>query len=260
MTKTRAALLHFLVSALVVGVVLSIVFFAWYPGLLFPLSGAISPVLVMIGVDVTLGPLLTFIVYRQGKPGLKFDLGFIFTVQLIALCYGSLTLYNERPHFLVFAKDSFTAVSARQVELPKLRYPELARKPLVGVNLVFARMPEEPAEVQALLESVLFEGQPDLERRAEFFEPYANGAEQIRMAATGIDDFVPQGEAEQRAISKAKDRYGDRYPALGLIPTRTLETDYAVLLDLESLELLTVVRVDAWGKVHDDGEAPASGE
>ena len=259
MTKIRAALLHFLVSAAVVGVVLAVVFFAWYPGLLFPLSGAISPVLVMIGVDVTLGPLLTFIVYRKDKPGLKFDLGFILTVQLIALCYGSLTLYNERPHFLVFAKDSFTAVSARQVDLSMLRYPELADKPSIGARPVFARMPEDPAAIQALLESVLFEGQPDLERRAEFFEPYAHGAQHIRRAATGIDDFVPKSEAEQRAISRARDRYGDRYAALGLVPTRTFEANYAVLLDLESLEPLTVVRINAWTGSQNEGDLPVSG-
>jgi len=259
MTKIRAALLHLVVSASVVGVVLAVVFFAWYPGFLFPLSGAISPVLVMIGVDVTLGPLLTFIVYRQGKPGLKFDLGFIFAVQLIALCYGSLTLYKERPHFLVFAVDSFTALSARQVDLSALRYPELERKPRIGAHPVFARMPEDPAAAQALLESVLFEGKPDLERRAEFFEPYANGSEQIRLAATDIEDYVPQDESERRAISRAIDRYGSRYAALGLVPTRTFHTDYALLLDLESLEPLTVVPVNAWTAGNDAGDAPVSG-
>ena len=260
MTKIRAALLHFLVSAVVVGSVLAVVFLAWYPGFLFPISGAISPVLVMIGVDVTLGPLLTFIVYRQGKPGLKFDLGCIFAVQLLALGYGSLTLYNERPHFLVFALDSFTAVSARQVDLSALRYPELVRKPASGARPVFARMPEDTAAQQAFLESVLFEGKPDLERRTEFFEPYANGAEHIRRAATGIDDFVPQNESERRVVSRARDRYSSRYPSLGLVPTRALENDYALLLDLESLEPLTAIPVDAWRATDDTGSKPDSAD
>ena len=259
MTKIRAALLHFLVSAVVVGIVLAVVFLAWYPGFLFPISGAINPVLVMISVDVTLGPLLTFIVYRRGKPGLKFDLGFIFTVQLIALSYGTLTLYNERPHFLVFALDSFTAVSARQVDLSALRYPGLERKPASGARPVFARMPQDTAARQAFLESVLFEGERDLERRAEFFEPYGNGAEHIRRAATGIDDFVPRDTSEQRAISRAKDRYGEQHPALGLMPVRSFAQDYALLLDLESLEPLTAIPVNAWSGNNDAGSEPAPG-
>ncbi|MEO1245824.1 MAG: hypothetical protein AAFX56_09115 [Pseudomonadota bacterium] len=248
MTKTRAALLHLLVSASAVGAVLAVVFFVWYPGFLFPLAGAIDPVLIMIGVDVTLGPLLTFVVYKQGKPGLKFDLGFIFTVQLIALVYGSWTLYQERPQFLVFAKDSFTAIAARQIDRSALRYDELREPPANGARLVFARTPTDPEEYRAFVEGVLFEGERDLERRAEYFEPYANGAGEIRAQAIRIGEFSPATAEERDAILQARARFEDEHPALGLIPARSFTEDYALLLDLETLLPLDAVRVKAWGR------------
>lgn len=246
MIRTRAALIHLVASAVIVGSVLAVVFFAWYPGFLFALAGAVTPVLVMISVDVTLGPLLTFIVYKPGKRGLKFDMAFIFAVQLIALTYGTLTLYNERPHFLVFAVDSFAPVAARHVDMSALRYEELEDKPLIGPVSVYARMPTDPSERSRFLESVLFEGKPDLEQRAEFFEPYENGAETIRARATAFDDFSPANAAEEAEIARIRQRFVDR--SFLIVPARgpAAEEDFSVLLDSETLEAVDAIRASSW--------------
>lgn len=246
MTRTRAALIHLAVSALIVGSVLTVVFLAWYPDYLFELSGAIDPVLVMLGVDVTLGPILTFIVFKAGKPGLKFDLAVIFTVQIAALLYGSITLYRERPHFLVFAIDNFVAIPARAVDMDALRYDELRSKTSISPVLVYARMPEDPEVRRKFTEGVLFDGEPDLERRAEFFEPYENGAAQVRASAVDIHRFDPANDREAAEIAAARRRFEPGHPALGIVPTRSFADDYALVIDLASLEPLTAIRVDAW--------------
>ena len=249
MTRTRAALLHLIASAMVVGTVLVIVFFVWYPGFLFTMSGTILPVLVMISVDVTLGPFLTFIVYKPGKWGLKFDMAFIVTVQIIALGYGALTLFNERPHFLVFAQESFTAVSAQQVDMDALRYDELRNKPLVGPVLAFARMPEDRAERNRLVESVLFEGQPDIERRAEFFEPFANGLDVVRAAARPLDRVEPSTPEERQALLRLSERYAGQ--AILLVPARSFRGDFSVVVDGKSLEPIDLVRINLWDRTGD---------
>lgn len=248
MTRTRAALIHLAVSALIVGSVLTVVFLAWYPDYLFELSGAIDPVLVMVGVDVTLGPILTFIVFKAGKPGLKFDLAVIFSVQVAALLYGTLTLYAERPHFLVFAVDNFVAIPARAVDMEALRYDELRTKPSIGPVMVYARMPEDPEVRREFVEGVLFEGQPDLERRAEFFEPYAYGAAEVRARAVDIGRFEPANDREADEIADARRRFEVGHPALGIVPTRSFADDYALVIDLATLEPLTAIRVNAWNR------------
>ena len=245
MTRNRAAIVHLLVSALIVGSVLAVVFFVWYPGFLFAMAGALAPVMVMIGVDVTLGPLLTFIVFKPGKRGLKFDMAFIFTVQIAALAFGAITLFNERPHFLVFAVDRFTAVPARHVDMNALRYEELQDKPLGSPILVYARLPEDQSERSALIDSVLFEGKPDLERRAEYFEPYENGAETIRGRAIALTEFQAVNPAEETEVARAKRRH-DALPLLVIPASSNTQEDFSLLLDEETLEPVKAIRASSW--------------
>ena len=243
MTRTSAALTHFLVSAAIVGTVLSVVFFVWYPGFLFAMAGAINPVLVMVSVDVTLGPLLTFIIFKPGKWGLKFDLAFIFAVQIAALTYGTLTLYKEKPHFLVFAVDSFAAVAKKHVDMSALRYEELADKPLIGPVNVYARMPTDPSERSKLIDSVLFEGEPDLEFRAEYYEPFENGAETIRARARDLDELSPANPAEAAEFERVRRRHPGQ--TLLVVPARS-EEDFGVLLDGATLEPFDGIRANTW--------------
>lgn len=60
--------------------------------------------------------LLTLIVFKSGKPSLKFDLSCIVLMQLAALIYGGTIIYQQRPEFVVFGTDRFTTVTAADVE------------------------------------------------------------------------------------------------------------------------------------------------
>ena len=246
MTRYRASLTHLAISAVFVGVILAIVFLIWYPGATFEIAGAVNPVYVLIGVDLVLGPLLTLIVYKQGKPGLKFDLSFIATVQLVALIYGSYTLHSERPHYLVFAIDRITLVANKSVDRSLIRYEELTRKPLGNIVNVFARAPADPDEFQRFLNSVLFDGMPDLERRAEFWEPWESGAGEISVVIQALETFTPASDEERRRVAAAVNRYGDEHPNLGILPIGGIEEDIGMLLDRDSLTPLGVIKVDPW--------------
>ena len=98
MSRFKAALIHLSISAVLVGSVVGVVFWVWYPEPTFEVLGAFSIIQMLVAVDLIIGPTLTLIVFKQGKPGLKFDLTAIAVVQIIALVYGSYTLYDEKPH------------------------------------------------------------------------------------------------------------------------------------------------------------------
>ena len=102
-SRRRAFLTHLALSATIVGIACAAIFFIWYPRPYFEATGAWHVLRVLIGVDLVLGPLLTLIVFKPGKWGLKFDLCAIALVQLAALIYGLTTIYEERPYFTVFA-------------------------------------------------------------------------------------------------------------------------------------------------------------
>ena len=246
MTRFQASRIHFAISAAVVGTVLAIVFLIWYPGPTFEISGARAPVFVLIGVDLVLGPLLTLIVYKQGKPGLKFDLSFIATVQLVALIYGSYTLFSERPFYLVFAIDRVSLVAAKNIDKSSIRYADLTQKPIGRLVNVFARKPEDSEEFQRFLDSVLFQGMPDLDRRTEYWEPWESGANSIRSTIKSLDDFEPASELERQELADAINRHGRKHPRLGLLPIGGIEENIGMLVDQDSLLPLDVIRVDPW--------------
>src|SRR5258708_5635933 len=97
--RLKAFSLHLVSSAAVLTLILGSLYFGWYrwPG--WYLTDVSQVVLVMVGVDVVLGPTLTFIVANRKKSRreLARDIGIIVAVQLCALTYGSASLWSGRP-------------------------------------------------------------------------------------------------------------------------------------------------------------------
>ena len=70
----------------------------WYPDFFFLTDGGWQGLRLLLGVDLVLGPLLTLIVYRNGKPGLRMDLTMIGIVQASCLAAGVwLNHYLDQP-------------------------------------------------------------------------------------------------------------------------------------------------------------------
>ncbi len=171
MTRLRAFVIHLTASATVMLLFLPIMWLIWYPAPYFAINGGWTVLRLLAGLGVALGPILTLIVFKPGKPGLRFDLGVILALQLAALAYGGALLYQQRPAFIVFAVDRFTVIPAAEVDFARLRYPELKR--LVGVGPLFAQaLPPEDREVRnALMFAVALNGAKDLEYRSELSSP-----------------------------------------------------------------------------------------
>ncbi|MEM8547120.1 MAG: hypothetical protein AAGF46_03050, partial [Pseudomonadota bacterium] len=106
-SRPKAIIGHFLISLFIVSTVLLLVFLVWYPSPYFQILGPAAVLKTLVGVDLVLGPLLTVILYKPGKKGLWFDMGFIAVVQAAALIYGTSVLYQERPQYVIFAVDRF---------------------------------------------------------------------------------------------------------------------------------------------------------
>ena len=116
MTRRNAFLIHFAISLLIFFVLLYFILVQWYPQPLFSTDGGWRVIRIIIGVDLVLGPLLTLIVFKPGKPGLKFDLSMIALIQTCALSWGVWTTYHERPAALIYTIDHFTPVPYYQLK------------------------------------------------------------------------------------------------------------------------------------------------
>lgn len=106
---------HFSLSCLIALAILIWVFFVWYP---FPLAKAVGVThifLMMLAIDVIVGPLLGLLVYKEGKKTLKFDLTVIILIQLSALYYGVYSIAQGRPAWLVYNVDRFELVRKNEI-------------------------------------------------------------------------------------------------------------------------------------------------
>lgn len=106
---------HLGISLLISFASLYLVYFLWYPSPLGKALGVTNIFLLLLGVDVVIGPLLTLMVAKQGKKTLKMDLLIIGLVQLLALSYGTYTVAEGRPVWMVYNAGRFDLVQAFEV-------------------------------------------------------------------------------------------------------------------------------------------------
>src|ERR1035441_4048008 len=120
--RLKALGLHLLASCVVLTFVLGTLYLGWYrwPG--WYLADAVQVTLVLAGVDLVVGPLLTFVIASPGKPRgvLARDIAVIAAVQLSALVYGSMSLWNGRPLYYAFSEDVLQLIQAYDIDPKEL--------------------------------------------------------------------------------------------------------------------------------------------
>jgi hypothetical protein len=236
MTRWRASGLHLLISAALAAAVLTLMLAVWYPRPLFEAEGGMGLVYIIVGVDVVIGPLITLIIFKSGKRGLKFDLCAIATLQLAALFYGGYIMFAARPVFLVLVKDQFEVVTAAELQpnwLEEARRPEFRSLPLAGPKLVAFDMPTDPKEHQSIVFSAVFEAR-DAQHYPKYYQPYAERARSVLAGALPIEKVRQQAPDTARVIDTYLRESGRKDSDVRYFPMRTRYEWVAVLVDARS--------------------------
>jgi hypothetical protein len=244
MSKLRAFLIHLAISATVVGTVFMIIFFFWYPNPYFRVSGADDIVRVLIGVDLVLGPVLTLVLFKSGKPRLMFDLSVIAVIQVSALIYGTTIIFQERPYFVVFAVDRFVVVPKKDIDMTKIKDEAMKEKPWRGPILAFASLPADPKERDKLMFEVM-DGGPDIERRAEYWSPYAEKIDLVMARAQALTDIRPRSDEARRQIAAVMARH-ENADRLLYLPITSNVNVYSMIFDPVTKTAVDIVAVDPW--------------
>lgn len=217
--KGFAFLVHFGISAAVVGAVGLGMFLAWYPPPWFAHDGGWQVLRIIIFVDVVLGPLLTLVVFRRGKPGLRRDLAVIGGLQLAALLYGGGVMFLYRPAFVVYAESNFfTApwadVKAATRDLERIEQLRLAR----GPALVYLHLPDDPAE-RARLRRAAGRGGPPLTVLGDHYEGLSSARWQEIFARTiPIETLARENPEVARDLARFLDEHPFRVEQLAFVP------------------------------------------
>lgn len=139
-----------------------------YPSPLVQATGVGGLFLIMLSVDVVLGPALTFIVYKKNKKTLKMDLLVIVLIQLSALCYGMYSMYQGRPVWVAYTVDRFELVRANDIIGANQEYPE----PWLGIKYISVETRVKTAKEQ--LEMMLVESQSSISpaQQPKYYRPF----------------------------------------------------------------------------------------
>jgi hypothetical protein len=220
-SKLQAFLVHLGISLVIFFILLGFIVFSWYPYPLFDLEGGWQGILIVAGVDVVLGPLLTWIVFKPGKPSLKFDMSAIALLQACALAWGVWTVYDQQPVLIVFTDLEFHPINHYQLEAAGVSMEEITNYPRHSKPIAVVRLPEDPDELKKLKWSALMQF-GGLHMRGDLYEPlndkniqkiFAQGisAEKIKSASPEVkqkfEKFLQNHDAKDYALLPLWGRY-----------------------------------------------------
>jgi hypothetical protein len=243
-SRIKAFLLHLSISGMVGLAAVFIVFYIWYPAPLHEAAGVTQIFLLLLAVDVVIGPTLTLIVFKPNKPSLKLDLAIIAILQLSALAYGMNTVFQGRPAFVVFSVDRFELGRACDID------PESADRALRSGNQaavagwmqprwVGAAAPKDPKRAQDILFSSL-QGGPDWPQLPELFVPLSEVKAQMLARARSVEELREPLRKNQTEtdLDDAKDAKW--------LPLRGKARNMTVLIDARTAEVIKILDIDPW--------------
>jgi len=246
-SRSKAASLHLLISA-VVGIAVVILMLAvWYPRPYFKAMGGELLILLLIGVDVIIGPLITLIIFKPAKKGLKFDLCVIAALQLAALAYGCYVMFVARPVYNVFVVDRFETVAANQVDEASLAKAsgEFGTLPLAGPRVIGARQPTDPARQSEVVVQAMTGG-PDLANLPDLYVPYSTVRAEAAQRARPLAELTKRQPGDAARLKGFLADNGKTEDAVGFLPMKARNVDMTVIVDKKTGQVVGIVPVYPW--------------
>jgi hypothetical protein len=257
MTRWKASAIHLSISAAIALIAMTLMLSLWFAPPFFSAAGGKQVLLIMLGVDVTLGPLITLIIFnlKKSRKVLTFDFSIIAILQATALVYGLNVMFHARPVFVVFIKDSFDMVVANELSDEDIRKATIAdyrTLPVTGPVYVYSQMPADIKERNEIVFAA-FSGK-DLPLFPKYYQPYAAHAGAAGLAAQPIAELKKLNPARVAGIDDAIREGGWRESDIGFLPLRSKFEDMAVLVSKHDGKVLTMLKMWPWKNVAPDPE------
>jgi hypothetical protein len=242
MSRFRAAGIHLLICAGVALLLLALFWLVWYPPPLFQAVGGVEIFLMLLGIDVVLGPLLTLIVFKSGKKTLKFDLAVIGAVQVAALCYGVFTLLSGRPVYVAALGHRFDVIQASEIEEKEL---ETAKQtlPWFGPRWVGTKSASDPKE----RERIMFSG-AGYGSYPQHHQPLANMRDEILKNADYLYQLKKHNVGNEAAIDAWLAERGLKPDQVRFQGLKGSSRDFTVVLDGTTAKVLGVAPFKPWAE------------
>ncbi|MFN4359648.1 MAG: TfpX/TfpZ family type IV pilin accessory protein [Hylemonella sp.] len=246
--RLHASSIHMGASLIIGSLAAWLVFALWYPYPYREISGGKELFIIIISVDVILGPLITFTVFNRHKQQRELlrDLSIVVAIQIAALFYGMWIVCAARPVHLVFELDRFRVVHAIEVQeelLPQVS-DQLKVMPLTGPTLMAVR-PFRDANEQVNATMLALQG-VHLSARPDLWQDYREARGRVLTSAQLAADLKQRFPEQVEMIDQAILRTGKSEGALLYLPLISRDIAWTVLLDISTAEILGFIRLDSF--------------
>ena len=244
--RLQASAIHLTLSLAIAALAAALVFGVWYPYPYREISGGRELFLILVSVDVILGPLLTLAVFNRVKPWpvLRRDLVVIASLQVIALGYGLWTVSLARPVHMVFEYNRFSVVHAVDVppqELVKTA-PGINALPLTGPTLLSLRAFNNEDEKFDLTMAAV--GGFGLSSRPDLWQPYAKALPEILKEAKPVSQLKTRFAQNAAEIDRVvRDAGGDPQTTL-FLPLIGRDHYWTVFVDPVDARVIATMPLD----------------
>lgn len=248
LNRWKAATIYLGLSALVALTIVSLMLMLWYPRPYFQAMGGGELILLLVGVDVVLGPMIVLIIFNPAKKSLRLDLAIIALLQLVALAYGCYVMFQARPVYNVFAIDRFEVVAANQIDagaLAAATLPEFKTLPYRGPRVIAVRLPTDPDE-QLRITMLAMGGGPDLSALPRYYVPYSQLSADAARRANPLGLLAKRQPGQASIIRDFVAGSGRREDELGFLPMRARTKDMAVVIALKTGEVVGALPIYPW--------------
>jgi hypothetical protein len=244
LSRSQAAAYHLALSATIALLVLAAMLLLWYPPSLFTTTGGNELILLLVCVDITLGPLITLIIFNATKRELPFDLAVIATLQTAALCYGIIAMHEGRPAFIVYANQHLIIVPASEIDSEELRFgsqDEFRHLSETGPLLVATQSPDNIEEQNsiAFLEISGF----GIQHLPKYYVPYDRKRSEIIAASKSFTDLALT-QTDRQQLDKFLRSYSlDARNALRVLPIQTRRGLFTAIIHSDTGSLIKVLPI-----------------
>jgi hypothetical protein len=206
--RFKALGLHLLGSAAALTLILGSLYLGWYhwPG--WRLADVAHVTLIMAGVDLVLGPMLTFIIASSTKPRRELvrDIAIIVAVQLFALVYGSVSLWNGRPLYYAFSENVLQLVQAYDIDAQEWSLAASQNSALAPhwyslPRWIWAPLPQDAKQRDDIVAAAI-SGGDDVISMPRYFKPWEQGVPALRTQLKKVGEVGYFSPGQKKALEK----------------------------------------------------------
>ena len=233
---------HLFISCSIALLVAGLVFFIWYPSPLATAVGVTHIFLMLLVIDVILGPLLGLLVYKEGKKTLKADLSIIVILQILALGYGVYSIEGGRPVWVAYNVDRFELVRKNEVITDHIEQalPQFQDTPWFKPQYVAVKFATDVNQRNDDMFSEVFGG-ISIAQKPERYVNINQAKSQLQQRAKSLKELNHYNDVQQVNYILSKHPQANAF-----VPLKANAVDMTVLINKDKGEVVKIVDLRPW--------------